>query len=184
MMENPLVPADHIANRIFVIRGKRVMLDRDLAELYGVEVRTLNQAVTRNVNRFPSDFMFKLSESELKTDPSLRSQFVILDKGRGRYSKFPPRAFTEQGVAMLSSVLISKRAIQVNIQVIRAFIHLRELLATNAQLRTKIEAMEKKYDRQLLRVFAVLQQLVAGEKSSTKKIGFSTAQMHGKKPSV
>ena len=146
-----------------------------------IEVRTLNQAVTRNIERFPNDFMFKLTVPELRNTDSLRSQFVILDKGRGRYAKYPPRVFTEQGVAMLSSVLTSKRAVQVNIQIIRAFIHLRELLATNVQLRMKVEAMEKKYDRQLIRIFTVLQHLMAEEKGLPKKIGFATAHLRVKK---
>ena len=117
------------------------MLDRDLAELYGVQTRVLKQAVRRNIDRFPSDFMFELTQTEMK---SLRSQIVTLKKGQ--HSKYLSFAFTEQGVAMLSSVLNSDRAIQVNIQIIRTFTKLRNLLATNKDLKRKIEAMEKKYD--------------------------------------
>ena len=182
--EQLLVHGAKITDQILMVRGKRVMLDRDLAELYGVEVRVLNQAVTRNIERFPNDFMFKLSTSEMKNNYSLRSQIVILENGRGRYTKYPPRVFTEQGVAMLSSVLTSKRAVQVNIQIIRAFIHLRELLSTNAQLRAKIENMEKKYDRQLMRIFTVLQHLIAKESSTPKKIGFATSHLRAKKLSI
>jgi len=138
-----LIPVDHVANRIFVIRGKRVMLDRDLAELYGVETKVLNQAVSRNIDRFPDDFVIRLSFTEFKAETSLRSQIVTLRSGHGAHSKYPPRAFTEQGVAMLSSVLTSKRAVHVNIQIIRAFIHLRELLATNTQLREKSRRWRK-----------------------------------------
>lgn len=182
MAGQSLVPVDRVANHIFVIRGKRVMLDRDLAELYGVETKALNQAVTRNIDRFPEDFMFRITAEELGNTDRSRSQIVTLNRKRGSNIKYPPRVFTEQGVAMLSSVLASKRAIRVNIQIIRAFIHLRELLATNAQLRTKMEAMEKKYDRQLLRVFTILQSLVAREGAApVRKIGFSTAKMRAKK---
>ena len=183
MAERSLLPVAKVASRILTIRGKRVMLDRDLAELYRVEVRTLNQAVTRNIERFPSDFMFKITAHELGNNSS-RSQFVILNGGRGSNVKYPPRVFTEQGVAMLSSVLTSKRAVQVNIQIIRAFIHLRELLATNAQLWAKVEAMEKKYDRQLLRIFAVLQSLIADDKATSGKIGFATAGLRVRKLSI
>lgn len=128
-----------IERRIYLIRGQKVMLDADLAELYQVETRALNQAVRRNLDRFPEDFMFALSEEEAS---ALRSQTVTLDKGRGRYSKYAPLAFTEHGVAMISSVLNSKRAIQMNIVIIRAFVKLRELLATHKDVARKIEQLE------------------------------------------
>lgn len=144
------------------------MLDRDLATLYGVKVKVLNQAVKRNINRFPEDFMFKLDRNEVKT---ARSQFVTLQKGGwGNY------AFTEQGVAMLSSVLNSDRAINVNIQIIRTFVKIRELLATNDSLHRKIMELEKKYgshDEKIKKIFETLNLLLLDEKSKTKtEIGF------------
>ena len=128
-----------IARRIYSIRGQKVMLDSDLAELYQVPTKALNQAVNRNLDRFPEDFMFQLSEEEAS---ALRSQIVTLDKGRGRYPKYRPYAFTEHGVAMLSSVLRSKRAVQMNILIIRAFVQIRELLATNKELAARVEKLE------------------------------------------
>jgi ORF6N domain len=133
------IPAGFFERRIYVIRGQKVMLDADLAELYPVPTRTLNQAVRRNANRFPEDFMFQLTEDEAA---ALRSQSVTLDEGRGRYSKYAPLAFTEHGVAMLSSVLKSDRAVQMNILIICAFVKLRELLAGNKELARKIEQLE------------------------------------------
>jgi peptidoglycan/xylan/chitin deacetylase (PgdA/CDA1 family) len=125
----PAVPVELVARRIYIIRGQRVILDSDLAELYQVETKTLNQAVRRNPDRFPQDYMFQLSGEEAT---ALRSQIVTLEKGRGRYSKYAPLAFTEHGVAMLSSVLKSQRAVQMSILIVRAFVNLRELLATNS----------------------------------------------------
>ena len=148
-----IVP-DRIESKIFLIRGKKVMLDRDLAELYGVDTKVLNQSVKRNRERFPVDFMFQLTEMESDAflrsqivtlkNSSLRSHFVTSKRGGQRYRSY---AFTEQGVAMLSSVLNSKRAIQVNIQIIRTFTKLRELIASNRELRLKIEKLENKYDQ-------------------------------------
>ena len=126
------VPAERITGKIYLIRGTKVMLDSDLAELYGVETRVLKQAVRRNISRFPADFMFELTKKEYQ---SLRSQDVILK--RGQHSKYPPFAFSEQGVAMLSSTLNSERAIQVNIQIMRAFIRLRQMIATHKDLKKK-----------------------------------------------
>ena len=143
------------------------MIDQDLAELYVVETKALNLAVKRNLARFPSDFMFQLSEKEFK---NLRSQIETSRWGGRRYV---PYAFTEQGVAMLSSILNSDRAIQVNIQVIRTFTKLRELLATNKELRVKIENMEKKYDAKLRQVFDVLKQLLIQESKPKGQIGFT-----------
>lgn len=130
-----LVSTEYIEKRIFLLRGHKVMLDMDLAELYGVETRVLNQAVNRNKDRFPSDFMFQLTDEE---SYSLRSQIVILETGRGRHRKYLPHAFTEQGVAMLSSVPRSKRAVQVNIEIMQAFVRLREILATHKDLAKKL----------------------------------------------
>ena len=144
-----LVPLDRIISKIYYVRNKKVMLDRDLAELYGVKTKVLKQAVRRNMKRFPEDFMFELSKEEFE---NWRSQFVTSnsDKMGLRHN---PMAFTEQGVAMLSSVLNSDRAIQVNIQIMRAFTKLREMLSTHEELRKKIEAMENKYDSQFKAVF-------------------------------
>jgi len=170
-----LIPSERILSEILFIRGKKVMLDRDLAKLYGVETRVLIQAVKRNRERFPFDFMFQLTKKEFD---SLRYQFVTLNlisqsviSSYGGTRKLP-YVFTEQGVAMLSSVLNSERAIQVNIQIIKTFTKLRELLATNTKLRIKIEKMEKKYDTQLRQVFNVLKQLLMQEEKPKKQIGF------------
>lgn len=138
-----IIPQEIIENKILLIRGKKVMLDRDLATLYEVKTKALNQAVKRNSDRFPQDFMFQLNIKEIK---ELRSQIVTLVKGK--YSKYNSSAFTEYGILMLSSVLNSKRAIQVNIQIMRTFTKLRELMATHVKLKNKIEQMEKKYDYQ------------------------------------
>lgn len=135
------VQADAVERRIYVIRGQKVMLDADLAELYQVPTRTLNQAVRRNAERFPDDFMFQLSAEEAS---ALRSQIVTLKKGRGRYSKYAPLAFTEHGVAMLSSVLNSQRAIQMNITIIRAFVRMREALAVSQELVRRLDQVEAK----------------------------------------
>jgi hypothetical protein len=144
------------------------MLDRDLAELYGVETRVLKQAVRRNIKRFPDDFMFELTKKEFK---NWRSQFVIsnADKMGLRY---PPMAFTEQGVAMLSSVLNSDRAIQVNIQIMRAFIELRRMLSTHEELKRRLEEIERKYDEQFSAVFEAIKELLATEADPKRKIGF------------
>lgn len=161
-----IIPTERIASRIFWVRNKKVMLDRDLAELYIVETRVLNQAVRRNKGRFPDDFMFQLTEDEFA---NLRSQIVTSKWGGTRKL---PLAFTEQGVAMLSSVLNSKRAVSVNIQIIRTFVKLRELLATNEALRKKIEIMERKYDSQFKIVFDVIKKLLADEEKPKTKIGY------------
>ena len=163
-----LISAESITSRIYFIRGQKVMLDRDLAKLYGVETRVLNQAVRRNIKRFPEDFMFQLT---LKEEASLRSQFVTLE-GKGKHSKYLPMAFTEQGVSMLSSVLKSDRAILVNIQIMRTFTRLREMLAGHKELEKKIEAMEEKYDEQFKVVFEAIKQLITEEEKPKKRIGF------------
>ena len=162
-----LVPIERITKKIYLIRDTKVMLDRDLAELYGVETRVLKQAVRRNIKRFPSDFMFDLTYQEFR---DLTSQFVISSWGGVRR---PPMAFTEQGVAMLSSVLKSDRAIHVNIQIMRAFTQLRQMLMTHEDLKIKIESMEDKYDRQFKVVFDAIRQLMEPKKELNKKrIGF------------
>jgi phage regulator Rha-like protein len=158
-----------IESRIFLIRGKNVMIDNDLAELYGVETKQLTRQVRRNIKRLPSDFMFQLSRDEY--NEILRCQIGTLK--RGQYSKYLPYVFTEQGVAMLSSVLNSERAIQVNIQIIRTFTKLREILLTHTELKRKIETMEGKYNKQFKVIFqAIKQMLELPEKSKSKKIGF------------
>ena len=150
------VPLERIAQKIYLVRGQKVMLDSDLAELYDVETRALNQAVKRNSGRFPDDFMFQLSWEEAQE--FLRSQNVTLN--RGQHLKYRPYVFTEQGVAMLSSILKSERAVEVNIAIVRTFVKMRELMATHADLARKIEAMEKKYDEQFQAVFKIIRQML------------------------
>lgn len=145
------------------------MLDSALAQLYEVEVRILNQAVRRNMDRFPGDFMLQLTPAEAG---SLRSQFVILKTGRGQHRKYPPQAFTEQGIAMLSSVLRSKRAVHVNIEIMRAFVRLRQFLSTNAELARKLETLEKKYDAQFKVVFDAIREVMAPGRPRSRPIGF------------
>ena len=171
--------AVQVEQRIYLIRREKVMLDHDLAELYGVPTRILNQAVKRNRDRFPEDFMFRLSKSEAG---ALRSQTVILDPPhapsrpvtgkRGKHSKYLPYAFTEQGVAMLSSVLRSKRAVQVNIAIMRTFVRLREMLLSNADLARKLKALEKKYDTQFKVVFDAIRELMTPPEPPRRQIGF------------
>ncbi|MCE9586193.1 ORF6N domain-containing protein [Candidatus Uhrbacteria bacterium] len=167
-MDISVIPVERIESRIFLIRGQKVMLDRDLAELYGVKTQVLNQAVKRNSKRFPEDFMFQLTLNEAEY---LISQIVISNIGRGGVRK-PPLAFTEQGVAMLSSVLKSDRAILVNIQIIRTFTKLREMISENDHLRRKLEIIEKQYDEQFKIVFDVLRRLLDDEESTQPEIGF------------
>ena len=165
-----LIPVEFIEKRILLIRGQKVMLDSDLAALYGVETKALNQAVRRNIKRFPEDFMFELSREE---NDSLRSQIVTLKSGRGQHRKYLPYAFTEQGVAMLSSVLNSDQAIEVNILIMRAFVKLREMISTHKDLARKLEQLEKKYDSQFKLVFDVIRQLMAPPEPKKKRpIGF------------
>jgi hypothetical protein len=168
-----LIPAERIESRILLLRRRNVMLDGDLAVLYGVRVKVLNQAVKRNLARFPSDFMFQLSNIEYAV---LRSQIVTLDKGRGRHRKYLPYVFTEHGIAMLSSVLNSERAIQVNIAIMRAFVRLRQLLASHRNLAHKLEALEKKYDVQFKVVFDAIRQLMAPPDAKPRRIGFRIQQ--------
>ena len=141
-MRNSIIPSEVIENRIFLIRGKKVMFDRDLARLYGVKTMVLNQAVKRNIERFPEDFMFQLTREETKIWISQ----IVISKKELRGLRKMPYTFTEQGVAMLSSVLKSKQAIRVNIQIMRTFTKIREMIVSNKALREKIEAIERKYD--------------------------------------
>lgn len=170
-MNNPVL-AEPIEKRILFLRGHKVMLSTDLAELYQVEPRTLIQAVKRKRKRFPGDFMFQLTAKELR---SLRSQIVILEKGRGKYPKYPPYAFTEQGVAMLSSVLNSERAIQVNIVIMRAFVKLKQLLTVHRTFARKLVELEHKlegHDQEIQSLFEAIRQLMAPPKQSKRRIGF------------
>jgi len=180
---------ENIAQLVLFIRGEKVILDRDLANLYGVTTKALNQAIKRNAVRFPADFMFQLTKSEYETSrsqfvtrtnrlqaaakasaASSRSQSVTLK--RGQNIKYFPYAFTEQGVAMLSSVLRSPRAVEVNIAIMRTFVQLRRLMETNRDLADKIDALEKKYDEQFAVVFAAIKELVTPPVPAKKQIGF------------
>jgi len=164
-----IIPMELVEKKIYLIRGHKVMLDSDLAELYGVPVKVLNQAVKRNISRFPEDFMFQLTKEEYDF---LRSQIVTLKTGRGQHRKYLPYAFTEQGVAMLSSVLHSERAIQVNITIMRTFVKLRRILASHKELARKLEELEKKYDTQFKIVFDAIRKLMAPPEKPHRKIGF------------
>ena len=167
-----VISTEAITGRIYSIRGRKVMLDRDLAELYGVATKALKQAVRRNAERFPEDFMFELTVQEFR---HWRSQFVTsnADKMGLRHR---PMAFTEQGVAMLSSVLRSQRAIQVNIQIMRAFTQLRRMAGLHDSLRRKIEELEKRYDEQFEAVFTALRRLLEPEDEPPRKIGFTARE--------
>jgi hypothetical protein len=158
-----------IEKKILLLRGEKVMLDRDLAELYEVTTFNLNKAVKRNLSRFPEDFMFQLSEEE-----SLALRFQIgMSKQTGRGGRrYVPYAFTEQGVAMLSSVLRSKRAVQVNIEIMRTFARLRQMIASNKELARRLAELEKKYDRQFKVVFDTIRELMAPPKTPVRRIGF------------
>jgi hypothetical protein len=165
-----LIPLECIGSAIRLVRGQKVLLDNDLARLYGVETRVLNQAVKRHAERFPEDFMFQLSADEAEAWLRSRSQFVILK--RGENLKYRPYAFTEQGVAMLSSVLHSDRAVRVNIEIMRAFVQLRQMLASNAELARKLETLEKKYDAQFKIVFDAIRRLMSPPEPKRREIGF------------
>ena len=217
MSEANLIPTSRIERRILLLRGEKVMLDRDLAELYGVETKVLNQAVKRNLERFPADFMFQVSKEEAalilrsqivtsndeisgktsKNTAILRSQIVTLsDKTNGKphenpailrsqivtlkhgeHLKYRPYAFTEQGVAMLSSVLRSERAIQVNLAIMRTFVQLRRILSSHADLARKLESLERKYDKQFRGVFDAIRALMAEKKKPRREIGFHSAMV-------
>ncbi|MFO1245204.1 MAG: ORF6N domain-containing protein [Ramlibacter sp.] len=160
-----LVPTpERLAKLVTLIRGEKVMLDADLASLYGVEARALNQAVARNRERFPEDFMFQLTEEEWA---AVRSQTVISHGRGGR--RYAPYAFTEQGVAMLSSVLRSQRAVEVNIAIMRTFVQLRRLMDSNRDLARRIDALEARYDEQFSAVFDAIKQLVSEDQKRKGK---------------
>ncbi len=186
MKKSPHLPslpltAGFVERRIYLIRGQKIMLDSDLAGLYQVPTKVFNQGVRRNLSRFPGDFMFQLTAKEALF---LRSQSVTLEKGRGRYSKYAPLAFTEQGVAMLSSVLNSERAVQVNIAIIRAFVRLRQILSTHKDIVTEINKLKKeqRYQRgDIKKIFKIIEALLTPRKpkliplpSKQRPIGFRT----------
>lgn len=164
-MVTHIIPIEIVEQKIYLVRGHKVMLDRDLAELYGVETRVLNQAVRRNINRFPEDFMLSLTREEIMN----LSQIVISSGIKHAPSVF---AFTEQGVAMLSTVLRSERAIEVNISIMRAFVKLREMISSNKELSRRLGDLEKKYDKQFKLVFDAIRQLMTPPETKKRKIGF------------
>ena len=168
--QSSLVPVERIEKAILVIRGEKVILDEDLARLYGVPTMRLNEQVSRNLDRFPSDFMFRLNKEEFQF---LKSQFAISKKsGRGGRRR-PPRAFTEHGILMLSSVLRSKRAVQVNIEIMRAFVNMRQLLTEREGLVKRIEALERHYDKQFRIIFDAIKKLMEPpDKKSKQRMGF------------
>jgi hypothetical protein len=170
-----LLPIEIIKEKIYIIRGKKVMIDRDLAVLYEVPTKRLNEAVKRNSERFPEDFMFKLTKTEINLVS--RSQSATLNtskKGKGSNVKYAPSVFTEQGIAMLSSVLNSPKAIQVNIQIIRIFTKLREMIDAYKELREKVEEMEKNNETNFKEIFRVIRLLIKDESKQKGKIGFDT----------
>ena len=169
---NGLVPSERIEKRILLLRGQKVMLSADLAALYEVEPRALIQAVKRNSERFPADFMFQLTAREALSLRASRSRSQIVILKRGQNIKYLPYAFTEQGVAMLSTVLKSKRAVQVNIEIMRAFVRLREIIASNKNLAKRLDALEKKYDSQFKVVFDAIRELMTPVPPTPRRIGF------------
>lgn len=166
---NLLIPQERIEKCIYLIRGYKIMFDTDLATMYDVETGAINRAVKRNQERFPADFCFQLNKAEYD---SLRCQFGILKNSRGKHSKYLPYVFTEQGVAMLSSVLKSKRAVLVNVQIMRTFVELREMLISNKDLARKLASLEKKYDHQFKVVFDAIRGLMESPNPKNRKIGF------------
>jgi len=176
MSEQSIVPIERIDRAILLLRSQKVILDHTLAELYEVETGALNRAVQRNRSRFPDDFMIQLTEEEAEF---LRCQFGISNEGRGG-RRYLPYAFTEQGVAMLSSVLRSPRAVKVNIDIMRAFVKLRQLLATHVDLVRKLEDLEKKYDSQFKIVFEAIRQLMIKPEPPRKQIGFHVRERGAK----
>lgn len=174
------LPEERIEKSILLIRDQKVLLDTDLAELYEVKTKALTQAVRRNLRRFPEDFMFQLSPEEFEI---LRSQFATSSSWGGR--RYPPYAFTEQGVAMLSSVLHSERAVQVNVEIMRTFVKLRRMLTANLELARKLDLLEKKYDSQFKVVFEAIRQLMvpAPQQPGSRRIGFARGgEVKGVKP--
>jgi hypothetical protein len=178
-----LIPVETIASKILFLRNEKVLLDRDLAELYGVSTKALNQAVKRNVRRFPPDFMFRLTKKEKDELVTNCDRFQPL-----KHSSVSPRAFIEQGVAMLSSVLNSQRAIDVNIAIMRAFVHMRKMIASHTELAKKLKELEhhiKDHDEKIQAIFEAIQQLITLPEKTNKKIGFTAKEAqksYAKKP--
>ena len=168
-VQTSLVPVERIERAILSIRGEKVMLDNDLAELYGVETRVLNQAVKRNASRFPMDFMFQLGAGEVF---KLNRSQIVTGSQRHRDPRFPPYAFTEHGALMLANVLNSERAALTSVQVVRAFLRLRQMLASNVELSRKLSALEKKYDAQFKIIFDAIRQLMTPPEPKRREIGF------------
>ncbi len=166
-----LIPTERIERAIFNIRGQKVILDDDLSRLYGVTTKRLNEQIKRNRKRFPDDFMFQLNLQEVR---DLRSHFATLKSGRGRHRKYLPYAFTEHGAIMAANVLNSQRAIEASVYMVRAFVHLRELIASNKDLAKRLDELEKKYDSQFKVVFDAIRQLMAPSPSEPRRIGFRT----------
>ena len=174
--KRPMISSARIERAILLVRGYKVLLDTDLADLYNVSVKRLNEQVRRNSKRFPADFAFQLTQMEYD---SLRSQIATLKRGRGQHRKYLPLAFTEQGVAMLSSVLTSDRAVDVNIEIVRAFVRLRNFLATHRELADKLKELEQKlgaHDRQIEVIFEAIRQLMAPPKIKRRPIGFIVSE--------
>jgi phage regulator Rha-like protein len=172
LRRNTFIDVTQIGRLIYLIRGQRVMLDSDLANIYGVTTSRFNEQIKRNSGRFPSDFRFQLTSVE---HSSLRSQFAILEKGRGRYRKYPPYAFTEHGAIMAASVLSSPQAVEMSILVVRAFVRLRELLSTHHQLAAQMSELEKKlsiHDEQIVVLFEAIKQLMEEPVPEKRRIGF------------
>jgi hypothetical protein len=165
-----VIPSERIERVIILIRGEKVLLDRDLAPLYGVSTSILNKAVTRNLDRFPPDFMFQLTVEEVS---NLKFHFGTSSWGGTRKL---PRAFTEHGVAMLSGVLKSKRAVSVNIEIMRAFVKLRRILASHARLARRLDEMEEKYDKKFAVVFEAIRKLMESPETPRKRIGFEVKE--------
>jgi hypothetical protein len=172
-MDKILIPIERIEKVIYIIRGEKVMLDRDLAALYGVSTKALKQAVRRNIARFPTDFMFVLNNAEFQ---NWRSQFVTSNADR-RGLRYPPMAFTEHGILMLSTVLNSERAIHVNIEIMRAFVKLRQMIASDAELSRRLDELENKYDHQFKVVFDAIRQLLIPPTRTRKPIGFRSRSL-------
>lgn len=166
--QEALIPIERIERKIYVIRGERVMLDSDLAEIYDVTTKRFNEQVKRNLNRFPEDFMFQLTKEEYE---SLRSQIATSKTGRGG-RRYLPYVFTEHGAIMAANILNSERAVEASVQVVRAFVKLRQMLASNAELAKKVEALEKKYDAQFKVVFDAIRKLMLPPDAPKRNIGF------------
>jgi hypothetical protein len=185
-MTSPLIAVDALSERIHLVRGQRVMLDSDLAELYGVATKVFNQAIKRNIDRFPTDFMFQLTEEEgesirsqsvtLNMDSSLRSQIATLKSGRGQHRKYLPYVFTEHGAIMAASVLSSPRAVEMSVFVVRAFVQLRALLASNQELSERLSELERKlstHDQAIAGLIDAIRQLTRVPEKASRPIGFT-----------